>query len=143
MVSSFYRETKIPLCQKERHRSFEFWDKPGKRLAYVLADDCETVHDTPMRGADGGFITDPWEKASSFDDYYSALYISDILEDQAVMKFIRPFCPPKCNQDHRQLLDAPSGVMKIINVIGLLKTNKAPSLDGLTSEFYFKKLSTN
>lgn len=36
-----------------RQRSFEYWDKPGERLAYVLSEDYVTSCDCPMRSGEG------------------------------------------------------------------------------------------
>lgn len=74
-----------------RQRAFEFHNKPGERLAYVLTDDYVIAHE----GWDRAFIINPQKKISLFVDYYFALYMSDTAEDQAIIKFIRAFCITK------------------------------------------------
>lgn len=121
-----------------RQRSFEFLTKPGEGLASVLADDYVTAHNSPMQEGEGREALLQIHRRK----HYCLLTIIllsmclILLKIRKIMEFIRTFCPPKCSQAHRILLDAPIGVEEITDAIGQLKTNKALCMDGLTADVY-------
>lgn len=96
-----------------------------------------------LRKPNGELTKDVIEELQIFEDYYSELY--GVKTDPHYSKdfFQLSGLPLQLTMDHRTSLEDPITGQEISKAIDSLKATKSPGLDGLTAEFYLKKLKTS
>lgn len=94
-----------------------------------------------MQCQNGTLVSDITGKLQVILDYYKTLYMAEPATDQEISDFLASAAILKVKEEDRISLDTPIKLSEVyVNIKGL-KFSKAPSFDGLTIEFYKKKIS--
>lgn len=119
-----------------KQRLFEYQDKPGKCLAYLLAEITGKQQVISMQHESGKLVVSPEQKLAVFSEYYTRLYTSEYPSAENIDDLFFDLQVPIVLEEYKAALNQPISVTEIIGAIDRLKVNKAPGPDGLTSEFY-------
>lgn len=122
---------------RARQKYFEEGDKAGRLLARYIKQREALSSIFAIRDGNGQLVSDPHQINAVFTDYYKNLYSSESLASQEkIKKFLSNVNLPKVTKTQLVSLDSPITIEEIAEVIKHLPLNKAPGLDGFTSEFY-------
>lgn len=119
-----------------RQRIYEQGERAGRLLAYLAY-----MNDMPpvvvsLIDTEGNSITDPFQVASQFLQFYKNLYKSRTTHTQAELQTsLNTIQFPRLKPEQVKLLDAPITTQDISDAIAQLAKSKAPGLDGLPLEF--------
>lgn len=123
---------------KNRHRSYEHGEKPGRALAYSLRQ-ISTTHVIEQIESETGLVSDPSDINRQFSEFYSKLYSSQEPSDPNVMRtFFEGLDLPTVDENIRKSLDRPFSLDEINDAITCMQSGKCPGPDGFPTEFYKK-----
>lgn len=123
---------------KNRHRSYEYGEKPGRALAYSLRQ-MSTSYVIGQIESETGLVSDPSDVNRQFSEFYSKLYSSEEPSDQNTMKsFFADLDLPTVDETIRESLDDPFSLEEINHAIRCMQSGKCPGPDGFPTEFYKK-----
>lgn len=107
-----------------RRKKIETRDKPGKGLAYILAETTDVRIDFRMQNNRGEWMITPEQKLEIFESYFSQLYSSERPSQATMEEFFSTLILPSISNEQVKILNAPITLIKIMVDTNALKIVK-------------------
>lgn len=120
-----------------RQKIFEYGEKAGKLLAYLVHSEDRPPVVISLHGPCGLQITDPLRVSLVFRDFFAELYTSQSPPNGGSMDyFLEDLVFPHLTDTQVELLEAPLTTEEIADAVAGFARSESPGSDGLPIEFY-------
>lgn len=117
---------------------FDYGNKAGKQLAWVLSNRLTVRAVSTLRSAGGEIIKDIQGKLEVFPAYYQELYGARGGQQECWDSFFAGFELPLILLEQVSLVETTISIDEIAEAMYSLQSNKSPGPDGLMAELYKK-----